>query len=148
MEFYPRGTPKTPEKVSEWAKTRADAWSRMLETEPPPSLTLATFDQVVRASEEGWVVVFSRASRHEEKRNVRMRALALAAEVRGVVRVGLVDCIKEAQLCYEEHRLRRDSPGMPIRAEHVEQSNPESPSLCVAPAIPVVCLFVCLSVCF
>jgi len=111
VEFYPRGQAKTPPLVEKWARQKAEEWRWLLEAGPPAHLTQATYEQQVQRVEDPWIVIFLQNKKSREGKEAMMHVLSLAAEVRGLVRVGVVDCASEARLCYSQHKLKRNSKG-------------------------------------
>lgn len=74
-------------------------------------LTQRTFEEQVKRVEDPWIVVFLQNKKAREGKEALMHVLSLAAEVRGLARVGVIDCASEAHLCYAKHKLKRNSKG-------------------------------------
>jgi hypothetical protein len=87
-----------------WASNLATQWREMSENNSIVPLTTASFPELVLNSGDFWVVIFTGGRMHSKARcdEGRMGAVELSAKLKGLAKVGHVECDTETDFCLQQ----------------------------------------------
>lgn len=92
------------EQLVTFATNQAAHWKNLASNHALVQLTLQNFEQQVKTSEDFWVVLYTGGRSHSKVRcdAGRMAFIELSANLKGLAKVGHVDCDTDTDICLRE----------------------------------------------